>query len=195
MKSAVYSGNSATARDEPYENWCVEIDGPHTEDDGSPKKKSRASKRKSRTRSAAAGPKKKQVKRTKTPAPKAATKNQNPKPAAAAAATAAAVDSDSDSKVSTAAAKTKKLPRGILERARAGDMQPLLDHFKETDLYSFAGTSLTNQEWAGLMPPWSGQKADRGLKHWKSETARGGFDFACLCEDIANICLCVVRVV
>ena len=121
------------------------------------------------------------MKRTKTPATKAATKNQNPKPAAAAAATAAAVDSDSDSKVSTAAAKTKKLPRGILERARAGDMQPLLDHFKETDLYSFAGTSLTNQEWAGLMPPWSGQKADRGLKHWKSETARGGFDFACLC--------------
>ena len=69
----------------------------------------------------------------------------------------------------------------------AGNVQPLIEYIQNVDFVTKCpAMDLTAEGWADALPSWKGRDKKRGLKSWKSNTARGRWDVSGMCARVVN---------
>ena len=71
--------------------------------------------------------------------------------------------------------------------ALAGDTDPLKEYIEDFDFEArVPETRLTQSEWDSILPGWTSKEKSRGLKQWRSKTARGQWQISGVCAKVIN---------
>ena len=84
--------------------------------------------------------------------------------------------------------RKSRFARDIIHLALAGDLDPLKGYIQTFDFEErgFAKKKLSQAEWETLLPAWTTKEKSRGLKAWRSKTARGEWNIKGVCAKIIN---------
>ena len=84
--------------------------------------------------------------------------------------------------------KGSRFARDIIHLALAGDPDPLKEYIQNFDFEerAYSKTNLSQTEWERLLPAWTTKAKSRGLKGWRSKTARGEWSISGVCAKIIN---------
>ena len=84
--------------------------------------------------------------------------------------------------------RKNRFSRDIVHLALAGDTDPLKAYIEAFDFEGRAvtDTRLTQSEWESILPGWTTKEKSRGLKEWRSKTARGQWNISGVCAKVIN---------
>ena len=74
----------------------------------------------------------------------------------------------------------------IIHLALNGDCGPLQDYIDTFDMERSRSAPLTQAQWQRVLPAWKSKDKSRGLKSWKSKTARGEWSVSGVCAKVIN---------
>ena len=83
--------------------------------------------------------------------------------------------------------RKNRFSRDIVYLALAGDTDPLKEYIEDFDFEArVPETRLTQSEWDSILPGWTSKEKSRGLKQWRSKTARGQWQISGVCAKVIN---------
>ena len=85
-----------------------------------------------------------------------------------------------------AAKKSRSFQRDLINIALDGDCGPLNEYIDGFDMTRSKSNPMTTAEWERVLPAWKSKKKSRGLKVWRSKSARGEWCIPGLCAQVIN---------
>jgi len=82
--------------------------------------------------------------------------------------------------------KNTKFERDVIFLALAGDCNPLQDYIANFDMARAVTSSKAQVDWEAVLPAWTTKEKSRGLKGWRSKTARGEWNVSGVCAKVIN---------
>ena len=84
---------------------------------------------------------------------------------------------------------TRRRRQDMVDKAVGGNTSELLQYLREHIDDVIATPKMGPTEWANALPSWYGRGKERGLKVWKSSTARSQWTAGCLCAKAVNVAI------
>ena len=83
------------------------------------------------------------------------------------------------------AKKSRSFQRDVINIALDGDCGPLNEYIDGFDMIRSKSDPMTPAEWERVLPSWKSKKKSRGLKVWRSKSARGEWSIG-VCAKVIN---------
>jgi len=84
------------------------------------------------------------------------------------------------------AKKSRSFQMDVINIALEGDCGPLNEYIDGFDMSRAKSQPLTAAEWERVLPAWKSKEKSRGLKGWRSKSARGEWSIGGVCAKVIN---------
>ena len=82
--------------------------------------------------------------------------------------------------------RSRSFQRDVIHIALNGDCGPLNEYIDGFDMTRAKSDPMTSTEWERVLPAWKSKTKRRGLKPWRSKSARGEWNISGVCAKVIN---------